>query len=184
MDISYLGFLSSHDFEDGAATRGAILVTDLKTKPIEFRVSSPVRPSSFQKTLYGKILKEHILVELITLPLIHSLQKKPDILLVRDPIFLHGNSTEEITIIRIFREDESRYEIKSEPEQLASIGGQFETVLLETTENKRDILHEIRKNLMDIFKERSLLEPFDRLALACEQVHAKKIGDENASSVT
>jgi hypothetical protein len=45
MDEISLGFLSSFDFENGTTVRGAILVTDDQTKPVEFRVTSPIRPS-------------------------------------------------------------------------------------------------------------------------------------------
>ena len=78
---------------------------------------------------------------------------------------------------RIFKEDESPAIKKSEPQQLSSLGGEFEPVLIETTENLNKDLNEIRKELAEVFKNRNLLEPFDRIAIACKQVHAKNIGE-------
>jgi hypothetical protein len=65
MELLTIGFLGIHRFEDGAAIRGGMLVTDTTMKPVEFRVTAPVRPEKFQKILYGDILDEHISVELI-----------------------------------------------------------------------------------------------------------------------
>lgn len=84
-----LAFLSNYKFENDAAIRGAILVTDASTKPLEFRVTAPIRPTNLQKTLYGKILDEHLAVELISLPLLDSLNdnNKPDLIIVLDALF-------------------------------------------------------------------------------------------------
>ena len=60
---------------------------------------------------------------------------------------------------------------------MSSLGGEFEPVLIETTENLNKDLNEIRKELAEVFKNRNLLEPFDRIAIACKQVHAKNIGE-------
>jgi len=57
MEELTIGFLSSAKFENDSVIRGAILVTDVETKPLEFRVTAPVRPTNFQKTLYGDILR-------------------------------------------------------------------------------------------------------------------------------
>lgn len=179
-----LGFLIGQSFEEGKAIRGAILITDDQTKPIEFRVTSPIRPTALQKTLYGKILFEHILVELVALPLLSSIKQKPNILIVRDPIFLNANGKQDKIIVRIFKEDENRYNLKVEPEQLSSIDGSFESVHLETSENMIDKLNEVRRMLSDIFSKRNLLEPFERVTLACRQVHSKGVGENNAEKNT
>lgn len=175
-----LGFLVACSFEEGKAIRGAILITDDQTKPIEFRVTSPIRPTSFQKTLYGKILLEHILVDLVTLPLLDSIKEKPDILIVRDTTFLNANGKQDKMIVRIFKEDENRSNSKIEPEQLSSKDGSFEPVHLETSENVKAKLNEVRAKLSDVFANRNLLEPFERVTMACKQVHSKGVGENNA----
>src|SRR3989304_3657280 len=83
-----LAFLDLAVFEDGAALRGGCLVTDGMTRPLEFRVSGPIRPSSLQKVLYGDTLQEYICTDLIGLPMLQGLETKPDIILVRDAEFL------------------------------------------------------------------------------------------------
>ncbi|MCK7537635.1 MAG: hypothetical protein MZV63_45115 [Marinilabiliales bacterium] len=63
-----------------------------KTKPLEFRVTAPIKTTNFQKTLYGDVLLEHVLVELISLPLITVLNEELDLILVKDPLFLGANN--------------------------------------------------------------------------------------------
>jgi hypothetical protein len=103
MEELTIGFLSSAKFENDSVIRGAILVTDVETKPLEFRVTAPVRPTNFQKTLYGDILTEHVLVELVTIPLFKALSQKPHIVVVRDPLFIGGNERQDVPIVRVLR---------------------------------------------------------------------------------
>lgn len=172
-----LGFLLGISFEGNSTFRGAILITDHQTKPIEFRVTAPIRPTNFQRTLYGEILNEEILVELIAIPLVHTLKEKPKLILVRDPIFLNANLKQEIRIIRIYKEKEIGYKKDNEPASLTSLSGKYEPIFMETSKEVQSELPEIRKILAEIFAKYNLLEPFDRVKLACEQVHAQKLGE-------
>lgn len=171
-----IAFLAGSRFENDSAIRGAILVTDDQTKPLEFRVTAPIRPTSFQKTLYGDILIEHILVELVTVPLLNTLSKKPDIVVVRDPLFLAANERQNIPVVRIFKDGEARFS-DTNAEQISCIGGKYEPILVETSKLLEVKLPEFRKQLSDVFSNRSLLEPFDRIATALEQVHSQQAGE-------
>ncbi|MFQ5752260.1 MAG: hypothetical protein ACE5HI_09710 [bacterium] len=172
-----IGFLTGVNFEGNSTFRGAILITDSQTKPLEFRVTAPIRPTSFQKTLYGEILGEEILVELITLPLVRTIKEKPEVILVRDPLFLGANLKQDIRIVRIYKEDEIGFGKNNESVSINSLSGKYEPILLETSKEVNDELPEIRKILSDVFAKYNLIEPFERVKLACEQVHAQKIGE-------
>jgi hypothetical protein len=171
-----IAFLSSHAFDTDTAIRGAILVTDEQTKPVEFRVTAPIRPTSFQKTLYGELLIEHILVELVSIPLLNALSQKPNFIVVRDPLFLGANEKQDIPILRIFKDGEVRFS-GHKSEQISSIGGKYEPILVETSKSLEADLPEFRKQLTDVFAKRSLLEPFERIISAVQQVHTQKVGD-------
>lgn len=177
MEDLTIGFLTFAQFENDAVFRGAILVTDEQTKPLEFRVTSTVRPTDFQKTLYGGILIEHILVELITIPLLNSLNQKPDIVVVRDPLFLGANERQNCPIVRVSKDDEIRYAGNSRAEQINTPDGKYEPILIETSKSLESKLPELRKQLSDVLSKRSLLEPFDRIKTALQQVHSQKVGD-------
>ena len=172
-----IGFLTGVIFEGNSTFRGAILITDSQTKPLEFRVTAPIRPTAFQKTLYGGILNEEILVELITLPLVRTIKEKPAVILVRDPLFLGANLKQDIRIVRIYKEDEISFGKNNESVSINSLSGKYEPILLETSKEVTNELSEIRKILSDVFAKYNLLEPFERVKLACEQVHDQKIGE-------
>ena len=76
MELRKIAFLETYNLEDEAGIMGAILVTDAETKPLEFRVTAPIKPTNFQKTLYGDVLLEHILTELVSVPLLNALTKR------------------------------------------------------------------------------------------------------------
>ncbi len=175
MENLKLAFLSSYNFENDSVYRGAVLVTDENTKPIEFRVTSTIKPTDFQKTLYGSILNEHILVELIAVPLLGALKDQPDFVLVQDPLFLAANDKQGLRIVRLFKETEG--DGHNEAEQATVINSKYEPILLETSKHIEADLVEIRKRLFDIFAQRNLLEPFDRVKVACQQIHDKKVGE-------
>jgi len=172
-----LAFLSSSRFENNCTIRGAVLVTDSNTKPLEFRVTSPIRPTAFQRTLYGEVLDEHILVELVAVPLLNSLKEKPKLIIVQESLFLDINQKQDIPIVRLFKDSEARFGKNTSVQEITCSSGKFETVLIETSKEKEENLPVIRKQLADIFAHKNLLEPFERIRLACEQVHNQKIGE-------
>ena len=107
MSIGKIGFLETYAPDDNGGLMGAILVTDADTKPLEFRVTAPIKTTNFQKTLYGDVLLEHILVELISVPLINALNEEIDIILVKDNLFLGANNKQGVRVVRVFGDDES-----------------------------------------------------------------------------
>lgn len=171
-----LGFLSLYSLDNDSTYRGGILITDESTKPLEFRVTAPIKPTPLQKTLYGDILKEHIMVELIGVPLINALKTKPEIILVRNSLFLGINEHLEYPAIRLFKDNEVSYsQDNRESEQLHSTSGKYEPIFFETSRNCEDKLPNIRKTLMDIFSTKNLMEPFERVFTAVKEVHEKNL---------
>jgi hypothetical protein len=64
--------------------RAAVLVTDERTRPLEFRLTEPLHVGSLQATLHGAAFSEQVLGELLACPLLRSLREKPDWVLVAD----------------------------------------------------------------------------------------------------
>src|SRR5664280_540517 len=87
-DEMQLLFVASQKFESGKAIRGAFLLTDMDTKPVEFRCTNPIRPTTLQTVLYGQMLQRHLMVELIGVPLVNSLKQPPSVILVQEPDLL------------------------------------------------------------------------------------------------
>lgn len=176
-----LMFLASKRFESGKAIRGAFLLSDLNTKPCEFRCTNPIRPTSLQSMLYGDTLEEHIMIELIGLPLTKSLKQVPQLLLVQERVFLGLRSRIEIPVILIAKEEEIPV-IPAAQENpghlLHSSSGKFDPVVLIPHPKFTGDREQAKTLLSTVFEGYNLAEPFNRIALALDQVHAQKIGEE------
>jgi hypothetical protein len=59
---------------------------------------------------------------------------------------------------------------------VASESGKFEPVIVSAHRKFAKERDEYRNILQEVFKRYNLLEPFERIATALEQVHAQKLG--------
>lgn len=168
IDNFKIAFLSKYQF-DNDAIRGAVLVTDKETKPIEFRVTEPVRPTKIQRTLYGEILYDYILVELIALPLLTALKEKPNIVIVQDEILINVNQKQEIIAIRLLKQEDITY--KANPIQEIT-SSKFPTLRITTQKGLDKKLTDAKIQLEKMYSSRDLLEPFQRIHDTCEQLKA------------
>ena len=174
MEVQKIAFLETYELEDNGGVMGAIMVTDADTKPIEFRVTAPIKPTTFQQTLYGDVLHEHILVELISVPLLNAINEQVDLIVVKDPFFLGANNKQGIRVVRIFDEGDKQSGKSSKAVEMEiSANGNGKT-LLETSQKFESELSVINDELNKLSEGRNLLEPFERLKLACEQVNQQK----------
>lgn len=176
MELRKIAFLETYNLENDAGIMGAILVTDAETKPLEFRVTAPIKPTNFQKTLYGDVLSEHILTELVSVPLLNAINEEIDLILVRNSLFMGVNDKQGIRVIRILNEDEGQQKNGKSIQELASSNGSPK-LFVETAKKFESELSEIKTKLGPIAEHRNLIEPFDRLKAACEQVHLQKTSE-------
>jgi len=174
---SRIVFLDIKRFENGAAVRGAVLVTDTETKPVEFRCTNAVRPTSLQKVLYGGILDQHLLVELTSVPLLRAISSRVSLIVVRDPVLLEVRTKTQMPLVLIQSQAESAAggsKARIDNALLHSESGKFEPLVLAVKEQYADDATIARPLLELVGKRCSPLEPFDRLQLALEQVHEQK----------
>lgn len=174
--LAFLGFM---EFENGAAYRGAILITDDWGKPLEFRCTAPVKPNAVQRTLYGKTLLPHILVELIGIPLLQAVQEIPEILVIQDGLFFDLRHKKEIPLIRLRRQGAdvkvSDDREKAKPIIISSASGRFDPVVIEAHWQFADDMDLSQERLRELFGRWDLIEPFDRLTKGLEYVHQQKV---------
>ena len=100
-----IAFLDVMTFEEGKAFRGGIFVTDINTYPLEFRVTSPIRPTLLQKMLYGSTLESYIYTELVAVPLLRSIKSDPLFVLVVSELFLEARAKVHMPIIYIGKKE-------------------------------------------------------------------------------
>lgn len=79
---------------------GAVLITDYKGFPLEFRYTDPVVPTKIQQVLYGKELDTYLKVDVIIDSLFKVISNKIDILLVQDEDLLRYRESN-VDIVRI-----------------------------------------------------------------------------------
>jgi hypothetical protein len=181
-----IGFLGFREFDDGDTYRGAILVTDEWSKPLEFRCTAPVRPTQLQRTLYGKSLLPHVLTELIGEPLISSVREEPQLILIADEAYFdvrHKISAPVIRVnrpvIRVDHPDNSKNTKKEQPPSksllLQSASGKFAQVEVEAHWKFADDLELSGERLRDLFGRWDLIEPFKRLAEGLQYVHDERV---------
>jgi len=170
-------FLAVEKFEDNAITRGAFLFTDMETKPMEFRCTTPVRPTNLQKVLYGGVLDKHVRVDLIGLPLMKTIKEKNAVILVRDKILLEMRPGLDIPVIALTSDDEidssegDNSNAKEDSCLLSSEAGKFESIVISAHKDYMSEREEWRTKLSEVFKKHDLLEPFSRIGSALNQIN-------------
>jgi len=152
-----VAFLDVATFEDGQAFRGGILVTDVNTYPLEFRVTTPIRPTALQATLYGGALKEYIYVDLVSIALLRAIRSKPEFVLVTSATFLKARPRVHLPIFQIVKDKES-FKLVTHPKYQ------------EELQVSRAFLAQMRHSL--------LLETFSRVRAALQEAHKQKVGDK------
>lgn len=79
---------------------GALLISDYKGFPLEFRYTDPIVPTKIQQVLYGKGLEKYLKVDVITDNLLKAISAKLDVLLIQDEDIL-DYKTSNFPIVRI-----------------------------------------------------------------------------------
>ncbi len=79
---------------------GAILITDYKGFPLEFRYTDPIVPTKIQQVLYGEGLEKYLKIDVITDSLVKSLSQDISILFVQDEDLLEYKG-KDVLILRL-----------------------------------------------------------------------------------
>lgn len=79
---------------------GAILITDYKGFPLEFRYTDPIVPTKIQQVLYGEGLEKYLKIDVITDSLVKALSEDISVLFVQDEDLLEYK-TKDIPIVRL-----------------------------------------------------------------------------------
>lgn len=166
---SLIGFLSVESTSDNAGLIGAILVTDERGYPLEFRCTTPVRPTAIQKTLYGALLKPYVSVELCGKRLLAEVQRKPALVVTpsQDLLPLSSEQVPIVTVLRAGEVIETESLAKSlDRERVESASGRFQPVILLSRPDQQQELAPAKAILNELFRNFDLLEPFDRIKTA------------------
>lgn len=180
--FDYVAFVTLTEVDDGVL-RGGILVTDSSGKPVEFRCTSPIRPNTVQRTLYGGTLMPHIAVELVGAPLLKAVQASPGIVLVQQEEFLSLRTRCEKPLLIARRQGEemqlSEETGKNRPEELlSSRSGKFAPVVVTCHWDYPDDIVQCKEGLGWMFSNCDLVEPFERVKRALATLHEQGVLSE------
>ncbi len=152
-----LAFIDIAVFSD-SSIRGAILTTDTNTRPFEFRITSPIKPTHMQEVLYGASLKGYVYGELICAPLVQATKEKLSLVVVKDESLLTMRPHIQCAVTCINLSDKSRsthIDFSSDIEQIDAI-----------------------LNPILALEKWDLAEPFLRLQTALQEVHQLNFGTQ------
>lgn len=155
-----IAFLDLHRFDD-ESFRGGLLVTDDRTRPFEFRATSPVKPTSFQRILHGGTLTLE-LYERICLPLIASAKEQITAIFTRDQSILALRPQMAFPVVYLFYKEQTQQEIANNTTRVATFN-----VHRDFKAETDTALHLLRLTSQhgDVF------EPFERVKIALAEVH-------------
>jgi len=172
-----IGFYDLRPTLDDKGFMGAMLVTDELGKPEEFRVTYPVKPSNLQRQLYGQSLLPHIGVELCGKPLFQSLRSKPEIVVLRDPLFLDLAQYVNTQVVCLERMAEKLVisadgDDKSERKAtITSPSARFEPVSVTYPDSyDDDQRNALQATILRFFRGFDVVEPFDRIVVAIKML--------------
>lgn len=80
---------------------GAMLVTDSKGLPLEFKCTEAIKPTDLQRHLYGETMEPHIAIHLCILPLLNKITNKPKLLFVNEESFLTAREEKDFPVLFI-----------------------------------------------------------------------------------
>lgn len=168
MNYCYLHYKVFPEF-----VRAALLVTDIKTKPLEFRITSKINLDQLQKILYGETLKNALFVEKIGKELLESAQTHFDTVLVKERDLLNLREFVKRPVFLAEKFDEfrgiDRFSVK-----LQSQNPKFLPVLLKFSSQDEEQAKKILKSLQETFKYHNILEPFERIERAIEFLNQRE----------
>lgn len=141
---------------------GGYLVLSPQGRPLEFRCSTPVKPSRAQEILYGPALRPYLWGEVVGQRLVESAQISVAAILT---------DRAEMLAMALLRPEEVLHVAQQAPEEGVRVGGNFEA--------RGRVLHLAPTSLISTEKARQLIgplleevdpwEPFERIRLAlCE----------------
>ena len=153
---------------------GAIFVCDGLLRPLEFRVTSTIRPNNIQNLLYGKELFPFICQELVLINCLEKLKEQPAVVLCSSEDFLGARKKINYSLMAVYQQGDIVASGSSETGKAQSIESHRFTPLVVRTAPGYDADADKISPLQQIYGSRDLSEPFERLKKAIKEYHQRK----------
>jgi hypothetical protein len=180
MNSSSIGFLSLYQLSNTAEYMASLLITDHSGVPQEFKSTESVKPSTLERTLYGKALEPYIGVHLCGIPLVKSVKVTPALIIVDKDYLLEVREESAIPIVLVH-----------------ALGQQINVTSSDVDETSRGVQPlDIRPHpkypddkiyaqrlIESSFGRLDLVEPFSRMLRAVEMLREKR-GSSTAAGLS
>ncbi|HHD82692.1 MAG TPA: hypothetical protein ENK92_01155 [Bacteroidetes bacterium] len=168
-----LGFVHVEEVENDVYV-GGIFICDGLLRPLEFRVTSTIRPNNIQHLLYGSELLPFICQELVLVNCIAKLKEHPEVVLCSNEEFLGARNKVDISLMSIYRQGELVTSGEAGSGKTKSIEShKFTTIVARTAPGYESDIDKAAV-LEQIFSARDLSEPFERVKNAIKEYHSRK----------
>lgn len=158
--------------EKDSAFSGAVLVTDHRGIPVEFKYTDPVIPNRYQKNLFGQILEPYLRKQVIGKNLIERLDSKPSLILVSQDSLADMQEEFNFPVLHIeasSKKLDSKEEIHTDDNGGIYIRNHFFNGSYSVSSSG-----EFRKRgadeLLFFARHMELMEPFERLSVTLEDL--------------
>lgn len=167
--VALIGFLDVEPTQDKGGFLGALMVLDERGYPMEFRCTTPVKPTPIQRLVYGPLLEQYVSVELCGKCLLGEVKRRPGIVLVPSPHLLSFDEGS-LPVVSVQRAGEV-IQVESlasglVTERIESKAGIFQPIITTLIGENSEVVKAARSVLIEAFARFDLLEPFERIRTA------------------
>jgi hypothetical protein len=170
--MNKIGYLSLYETEITDSFVGTFLVTNEYGLPLEFKCTHAIKPTAIQKALYGDQLKPFISINLCGIPLLNSLQNKPDLIITNHNFILAIRLSINTPTIYIRHAGEtlniSSADEETPKERIESEVKDFKPIIIACHPDYKNENQQVKQIANQIFANFDIIEPFERMQKSVE----------------
>ncbi|HOO63014.1 MAG TPA: hypothetical protein PK364_03720 [Synergistaceae bacterium] len=182
---SLLGYIYEEHAQD--TYRGALLVTDSRGIPKDFRYTEPIKPSKLEKVLYGNALGAYLLEEVILNALVEALSVSPSLWLCeRKALFLPLYKKSKIPTLLLHQGGHAPLDhvgqIEPQPQEntfLVQLYALSDALRVEVPEQETAKIEQHISLLQEIAETMDIMEPFNRISSALTTVEQEEASPQS-----
>ncbi|MDI9369634.1 MAG: hypothetical protein GX181_00410 [Synergistaceae bacterium] len=171
----------------GGVFRGAVLVTDFRGIPADFRYTDPIKPSRIEKILYGGALDVYLKEELILENIVGAVEVQPTLWICRDADLLESLSrTARAKAVLLAPTSRAPMDAVGDTEKQNDPGSYLVQadpmsaplrISLPLSRSKEEEAKAVASILVEAASTMDLLEPFSRMSKALAALGEEQSGD-------
>lgn len=181
MSDKKIAFVTMKNVASGGCL-GAVLITDEKGFPIEFRYTEPIIPTKIQKVLYGGGIEKYIKVDVILDSLLKVLSSNYNALVVDDEVLLDYKEAKNIVKVSVAKAPslsaKGQTQKLSDNECLLQVALSQEPMRLQLPRGVKcegETFEPLKQILTDVGENIDLIEPLDRVRKSVDLVCKREI---------